>query len=112
MASWLRSLLVIPVFNPPVLGTDETVQRTSTDIPQDGSMLPAPRPVADTGGASPIPGGSAPPPSGTPLPPAGPQPPPGVVPGGMPGQPPIGPPAGGRPAAPPPGALPGVPRRP
>jgi hypothetical protein len=114
MASGLRTLVVVPVFNPPIYPSSETQQPTSTDIPPDG-MLPAPRPLTDQGGASLVPGGSIPP-AGTgfnvpPPPPAG--PPPGApIPFGPPGAPPMGPPPGGRPAAPPPGGIPGVPRPP
>ena len=115
MASGLRTLFVVPVFNPPQYPTMPGTQ-TFTDVPGGSFMLPQPRqlPADEGGGASIVPGASIPP-AGSGFGPASPPgaPPPGApIPGGPPGMPPIGPPPGGRPAAPPPGGLPGVPRPP
>jgi hypothetical protein len=114
MASGLRTLFVVPVFNPPQYPTLPGAQ-TFTDVPGGSLLLPQPRRLPDeSGGASIVPGSSIPP-AGTGFGPASPPagPPPGApIPGGAPGAPPIGPPPGGRPAAPPPGGIPGVPRPP
>src|SRR5439155_2787906 len=58
MASGLRNLVVVPVFNPPVFPSNETEPRTSTDMPDASGRLPAPRPLTDAGGASLVPGSS------------------------------------------------------